>query len=57
MTIPATLISEKQLEAHAPELLKTLGLCWLDRELQLGSYKLDAIAISVWTPQASGLAP
>lgn len=45
MTIPATLITEKQLEAHARDLLATMGLRWLDRELQLGSYKLDAIAL------------
>ncbi len=45
MTIPATLITEKQLEAHAPELLKTIGLRRLDRELQIGSYKLDAVAL------------
>lgn len=44
MTIPAKLMTEKQLEAHASELLKTMGLSRVDRELHLGSYKLDAIA-------------
>lgn len=45
MNIPATLLTEKQLECYAPELLEAMGLRWLDQELQIGSYKLDAIAL------------
>lgn len=45
MNIPATLISERMLERHIPELLQSIGLTWVDKQVPVGSYKLDAIAL------------
>jgi hypothetical protein len=45
MTISAVTITEKQLEGHAKDLLRSIGLSHIDSEVQLGSYRLDAIAL------------
>jgi len=45
MSIPAILISEKQLEKYAESLLQSIGLTCVDTQVQIGSYKLDAVAV------------
>lgn len=45
MSIPAKNITEKELQSYISDLLQTMGLTCVAEQLQLGAYKLDAIAL------------
>ena len=45
MTNSASSMTEKQLDLRAEELLQTIGLTLVDKQVRLGAYRFDAVAL------------